>query len=51
MFLIECVNLCPQVFAFNYIYFRGMLHHVCDVPMTKACVDQSELVDIGAQID
>ena len=28
-----------------------MLHRVCDVPMTKACVDQSELVNVGGQID
>ena len=28
-----------------------MLHHVCDVPMTKTCEDQSELVNVGAQTD
>ena len=28
-----------------------MLQHVCDVPMTETCVDQSELVNVGAQID
>ena len=38
-------------FAFTGINFRGMLHHVCDVPMTKTCVDQSELVDVEVQID
>ena len=38
-------------FAFTGINFRGMLHHVCDVPMTKTWVDQSELVNVGAQID
>ena len=25
------INLCPQLFAFTGINFRGMLHHVCDV--------------------
>ena len=38
-------------FAFTDINFRGMLHHVCDVPMTKTCVDQSELVHVEVQID
>ena len=38
-------------FAFTGINFQGMLHHVCDVCMTKTCVDQSELVNVGAQID
>ena len=28
-----------------------MLHHVCDVAMTKTGMDQSELVNVGAQID
>ena len=37
---------------FTGINFRGMLHHACDVwPMTKTCVDQAELADVGAQID
>ena len=35
-------------FAFTGIDFRGMLH---PWPMTETCVDQSELVDVGAQID
>ena len=53
---LECVkiNLCSQLFAcfaFTGINFRGMLHHVCDVPMTKISVDQSEFVNVGAQID
>ena len=38
-------------FALTGINFRGMLHHVCDVPMTKTHVNQSELVNVGAQID
>ena len=38
-------------FSFTGINFRGMLHHVCDVSMTKACMDLSELVNEGAQID
>ena len=38
-------------FTFTGINFRGMLHHVCDVLMAKTCVDQSELVNVGAQID
>ena len=38
-------------FTFAGIYFRGLLHHVCDVLMTKACTDQSELVNVGTQID
>ena len=33
------------------INFRDMLHHVCDVPMTETCVDQSELVGVGTQTD
>ena len=33
------------------INFRGMLHHVCDIPMTETCVDQLELVNVGAQTD
>ena len=33
------------------INFRDMLHHFCDVPMTETCVDQSELVNVGAQTD
>ena len=33
------------------INFRDMLHHICDVPMTETCVDQSELVGVGAQTD
>ena len=36
-------------FAFTDINFLDMLHHVCDVPMTKTCVDQSGLVNVGAQ--
>ena len=38
-------------FAFTGINFRDMLHHVCDVAMTKKYVEQSELVNVGAQID
>ena len=38
-------------FAFTGINFRGMLHPVCDAPMTTKCVDQSELVSEGVQID
>ena len=38
-------------FTFTGINFRGMLHHVCDVLMAKTCVDQSELVNVGPQID
>ena len=37
--------------AFVDINFRGMLHHICDMPMTKTCVNQSEVVNVGAQID
>ena len=33
-------------FTFFGIIFRGMLHHVCEVTMTKTCVDQSELVNM-----
>ena len=43
-------TFCP-CFAFTGMNFLGMLYHVCDVLMTKTCVDQSELVDVGAQID
>ena len=28
---------------------RSVLHHVCDVPMTKTCVGQSELIHVRAQ--
>ena len=38
-------------FVFNDINFRGMLHNVCDVVYHKKCVDQSELVNVGEQID
>ena len=38
-------------FAFTGINFRDMLHNACDVLMTKAWVDQSELVNVEAQID
>ena len=38
-------------FTFAGINFRGLLHHVCDVLITKACTDQSELVNVGTQID
>ena len=38
-------------FAFSDINFRGMLHNVCDVVYHKKCVDQSELVNVGEQID
>ena len=37
-------------FAFTGINLRDMLDHVCDVPMTERCVDQSEPVNVGAQI-
>ena len=40
-----------QCFAFTGINLLDMLHHVCDVPKTKTCVNQSKLVKIGAQID
>ena len=46
------INLCPQLFASAFApNFWGMLHHICDVPMTKTCVDRSELINVGAQID
>ena len=35
-------------FACTDVNFRGMLHVQ---PMTKTCVDQSELVNVGAEID
>ena len=39
-------------FAFIDINFRGMLCHACDGwSMTKTCVDQSEIVNVTAQID
>ena len=38
-------------FVFTSINFRGIFYYVCDVTMTKTCVDQSELVNVGAQID
>ena len=38
-------------FAFCGINFRGMLNHVCNVPMMKTCMDQPELINVGAQID
>ena len=38
-------------FTFTGINFRGMLPHVCDVLMAKTCVEQSEFVNVGAQID
>ena len=44
----------PQIFclcfAFTGINFRDMLHHVCDVTYEE-CVEQSELLNVGAQID
>ena len=43
-------NFC-LCFVFTGINFRGMLHHVFDVPMTKTCLNQSELVNVGAHID
>ena len=49
------INLCPQLFSYVFvstgINFRGMLHHVCDMPLTKTCLDQLELVNIEAKID
>ena len=42
----------PQRFAnFTGLNFREILHHVCDVSMTKTRADQSELVNEGVQID
>ena len=41
-----CFCIC-----FTGINSRGMLDHVYDVFMTKTGVDQSELVNVGAQID
>ena len=41
----------PPTFCFTGINFRGMLDHAYDVFMTKTGVDQSELVNVGAQID
>ena len=39
-------------FSVTGINFWGMLHHVCDMwPITKTGADQSELVNIRAQID
>ena len=38
-------------FALTGINFRRILHHICDVPMTKTCVEQSELINVGAQMD
>ena len=39
-------------FTFSGINFQRMLHHACDVwVMMKTCVDQSELENVGAQID
>ena len=36
------------------IHFRRFQYvnvHVCDVPMTKTYADQSELVNVGVQIE
>ena len=33
------------------IKFRGMSHHVCEMSYDETCVDQSELVNVGAQIN
>ena len=38
-------------FTFTGINFRVMLHHVCDLPLTKTYADQSEIVNVRAQID
>ena len=56
VFIAECVNqfMSPTFclcFAFTGINFLGMLHHVCDVTYDEKHVDQSELVNVGAQID
>ena len=41
-----------QRFAnFTGLNFQDILHHVCDVSMTKTCADQWELVNEGVQID
>ena len=37
--------------AFTGINFQGMLHHVCDVVYEENISDQSELENVGAQID
>ena len=57
MYKKECVNWSnvPPTFCHWFVLtdvnFRGMLHHVCDVPMIKECADQSEVVNVGIQID
>ena len=38
-------------FAFTGINFRGMYIMFVTWRMTKTCVDQSELVNLGAQIN
>ena len=49
----ECPQFVPPTFclcfAFTGIDFQGMSHHVCDMHMTKTCVEQLELVNVGAQ--
>ena len=51
-----CLDFFP-LFCLHWHNFRGMLHLICDVPVTKTCnscfrhMTQSELVNVGAQID
>ena len=40
------INMRIRVRRFQFVNF-----HVCDVPMTKTYVDQSELVNAGVQIE
>ena len=47
-FVLPTFCLC---FAFTGVNFRGMLHHVCDVAYDENMGDQSEFINVGAQID
>ena len=52
----ECVNqfVSPALclcFTFTGINFKGILHGFVTWAMTKTCVGQLELVNVGAQMD
>ena len=51
----QLINLCPQVFA-SVLPSMAQISEACYIafvtwPVTKTCVDQAELVNVGAQID
>ena len=44
------INLCTQLFD-SVLPFEAFFITFVTLPMTKTCVDQSELVNVGVQID